>query len=65
MSDGRRPRAIECERPAQERSREAVRQRDAQQHEIERRARLRWWLALPWRRAMSALRRQTRFRSRA
>jgi hypothetical protein len=28
---------------------------DAQQHEIERRASLRWWLALPWRRIRAAL----------
>jgi SAM-dependent methyltransferase len=30
---------------------------DAQQHEIERRASLRWWLALPWRRIRAALKR--------
>jgi SAM-dependent methyltransferase len=30
---------------------------DAQAHEIERRASVRWWLALPWRRVMTALRR--------
>jgi SAM-dependent methyltransferase len=30
---------------------------DAQQHEIERRASLRWWMALPWRRIRSALKR--------
>ncbi|MDQ2962914.1 MAG: class I SAM-dependent methyltransferase [Pseudomonadota bacterium] len=29
----------------------------AQQHEIERRASVRWWLALPWRRLRNALRR--------
>ena len=28
---------------------------DAQQHEIERRASVRWWLALPWRRLRNAL----------
>jgi len=30
---------------------------DAQQHEIERRASMRWWLALPWRRLRLALKR--------
>ncbi len=30
---------------------------DAQQHEIERRASIRWWLALPWRRLRLALKR--------
>jgi SAM-dependent methyltransferase len=30
---------------------------DSQQHEIERRASVRWWLALPWRRLRDALRR--------
>lgn len=30
---------------------------DAQQHEIERRAGFRWWLALPWRRLHAAVRR--------
>jgi SAM-dependent methyltransferase len=28
---------------------------DAQQHEIERRASIRWWFALPWRRLLAAL----------
>jgi SAM-dependent methyltransferase len=32
---------------------------DAQQHEIERRASVRWWLTLPWQRLRSALRRAT------
>jgi hypothetical protein len=30
---------------------------DEQQHEIERRASLHWWLALPWRRIRAALKR--------
>jgi SAM-dependent methyltransferase len=34
-----------------------VQQIDAQQHEIERRASLRWWMTLPWRRIRAALKR--------
>jgi SAM-dependent methyltransferase len=35
---------------------------DAQQHEIERRASLRWWVTLPWRRIASAIRRRVPMR---
>jgi SAM-dependent methyltransferase len=46
--------AAQATASAAERARLAQ-QIDAQQHEIERRAGLRWWLALPWRRVAAAL----------
>ncbi|HEV8257078.1 MAG TPA: class I SAM-dependent methyltransferase [Casimicrobiaceae bacterium] len=49
-------RAAEAAEYAAERARLA-RQIDALQHEVERRASLRWWLALPWRRIRAALKR--------